>query len=323
MKFTEELMKTRSALFLDGWLKFNEETWGVKSERVVYRLPGKELPALEAVLYLDKRGRVRMPPCNPYIPLQFSSTSTEKKCQLYTQLTSEMKLLAEDIKRRGVSGSLAFPPGFLDARAFQWLGFDTTFNYTFVTPLPLNETNMDKRVRGHIEKAKSASYSAEKTNNWNDVIYCLNVTSDAKRFDNILSISILSKLEELLPKDNLYAHIAYDQNGEPSSAQIKFVMQDGICIGWQAGTDRKHITSGVNQMLYNFAISDITKAGGRYFDNCGANIESVARAKSAWGFELVPYIMIPDHSLKGWAKNIVGRVHGARKTWHFIRRYLV
>lgn len=321
MKFFEELMRTRSALFLDGWLKFNEETWGFKSERVVYRLPGKELPSLEAVLYLDKRGRVRMPPCNPYLPLQFSSTSTEKNCQLYTQLTTVMKLLAEDIKRRGVSGSINFPPGFLDARAFQWLGYDVTFRYTFVTKLPINFDEMDKRIKGHIEKAKKLGYRAERTCDWDNVLYCLNKSATYQGFDNILSAPVLLNLDKALC-GNLIGHISYDKNNMPVSSQLRINIKNGVTIGWQAGTDRDHTVNGVNQFLYNFSLEDMVLSGGKYFDNCGANIESVARAKAAWGFDLVPYINIVDHSFVGKAKKVVGHVRGARKIWHFIRRNL-
>jgi hypothetical protein len=322
MKFTDELMRTRSALFLDGWLKFNEEIWGFKSERVVYRLPGKELPSLEAVLYLDKRGRVRMPPCNPYLPLQFSSTPTEKNCQLYTQLTSVMQLFAEDVKRRGVSGSLAFLPGFLDARAFQWLGFDTTFRYTFVTKLPINTNEVDKRIKGHIEKAKKLGYRAQRTRNWDDVLYCLDKSATYQKFDNILSSSILHNLDKAL-SGNLIGHISYDKENIPVSSQLRININNGATIGWQAGTDRDHIVYGVNQFLYNFSLQDMALLGGKTFDNCGANIESVARAKAAWGFDLVPYITIVDHSFVEKAKKAVGRIKGARKFWHFIRCKLI
>lgn len=323
MKFTDELMRTRSALFHDGWLKFNEETWGFKSERVVYRLPGKELPSLETVLYLDKRGRVRMPPCNPYLPLQFSSTSTEKNCQLYTQLTSVMKLLAEDVKRRGVSGSLAFPPGFLDARAFQWLGFETTFNYTFVAHLPFYDSNLDTSVRKNSRKAEREGCTVKRSHNWDEVIYCINKTAQTKGFDYLFDVDQLTRCSEILGDHILFAHIGYSAELLPISAQVKISMPDGICIDWLAGTDRSFINSGINQYLYSQALNEITIAGSKYFDYCGANIESVARAKAAWGFDLVPYITIVDHSLVGKAKKAVGHVRGARKFWHFIRRNLL
>jgi hypothetical protein len=72
--FYRDLATSRSALFLDGWIKFNEEKWVYKAERVLFQLPGKELPKLEGVFYLDKKGHVVMPPRNPYLPLQFTPT---------------------------------------------------------------------------------------------------------------------------------------------------------------------------------------------------------------------------------------------------------
>ena len=298
-----------------------EETWGFKSERVVYRLPGKELPSLEAVLYLDKRGRVRMPPSNPYLPLQFSSTSTEKNCQLYTQLTSVMKLLAEDIKGRGVLGSLAFPPGFFDARAFQWLGFDTIFHYTFVTQLPLNDSDLDTSIRTYFRKAQKEGCTVKRTHNWEEVIYCLNKTAQAKGFDYLFDADQLTRCLEILGDDILFAHIGYSDELLPISAQVKISIPNGICIDWLAGTDRSYINLGI-KYLYSQSLNEILIAGSKYFDYCGANIESVAAAKAAWAFPLVPCITIRDNSLKSKAKKAVGHVRGARKFWHFIRRNL-
>ena len=93
----------------------------------------------------------------------------------------------------------------------------------------------------------------------------------------------------------------------------------GLCIDWLAGTDRDHVNYGVNQLLYANSLSDVAESGTKYFDNCGANIESVARAKSAWGFPLVPYIVTRDHSVKGFAKKWVGKINGARTAYHYMR----
>lgn len=317
--FSQKLVQTRSAYFLDGWLKFNEEKWGYKAERVRYTLPGKELPALEGVLYLTKNGKVRMPPCNAYLPLQFFFTATEKNCQLYSQYLSLFKLLAEDISKRGVDGTICFPPGFIDARAFQWLGYDVTFAYTFVGKLPYCESELDTSVRKNIRKAEKAAYTVTASIDWDMVLLGLNKTAEFKNFDNILTAMDLKKCDQFLGDDILKAHVALTSDGDCVASQVKFAMPNGLCIDWLAGNDREHINYGINQLLYAKALSDVAATGTKYFDYCGANIEPVARAKAAWGFPLVPYIVLRDHSVKGKAKQLLGHIHGLRTVYHSVR----
>lgn len=318
MTFEQELMRARSAYFLDGWLKFNEEMWGYKAERVMYTLPGKERPALEGVLYLTKSGKVRMPPCNAYLPLQFHPTPTEKNCQLYTQWMSVAKLLAEDIKKRGIAGNISFPPGFTDGRWFQWLGFDVTFKYTFVSRLPISDSALDKRIYGHINKAINLKYKVTETNDWASIISCLNQTAEAQSFDNIISEDIMKKLEGILSK-NILGHVVLSEYDEIVAGQIKICLVDGICLGWLAGTNRNHILNGVNQLVTLKSIGDLCLKGGKFFDNCGADIESVARAKAAWGFPLVPQIMLMDKSIRNTLKKTIAQIQGARTLYHKMR----
>ena len=65
-----DLMTKRSALFLDGWLKFNEEKWGYKPERVVFQILEKNCPGLKVFLPEQERGVVMPPETLP--PLQFT-----------------------------------------------------------------------------------------------------------------------------------------------------------------------------------------------------------------------------------------------------------
>ena len=320
MTFEQELMRARSAYFLDGWLRFNEEMWGYKAERVMYTLPGKERPALEAVLYLTKNGKVRMPPCNAYLPLQFYPTPTEKNCQLYTQWMSVAKLLAEDIKKRGIAGNVSFPPGFTDARCFQWLGFNVTIRYTFVTALPYNRYELDTGVRTHIRKAEKLNYSVINMPSFDDVVYCLNQTATYKNFDDV-SEKFLHTAQTYLA-DKLYIHLAVTPESKPVAVQVNFGIDDGICIGWKAGIDRHCISDGVNQYLISSALDEIRLKKCRFFDFCGADIENVARAKSSWGFPLVPQIMLLNNQFSYKLKKMVANVRGARTFYHNVRRFV-
>ncbi len=294
----DTLLRYNSAYFLDEWIQYNEETWHMKGERVCYCEEGKEVPRLECVLYLDHKGRVVLPPNNTYLPVRFVSTNTTKKCQLYTQWTNLSKMLAEDIKKRGWKGAIVFPPGMIDGRAFQWMGINISMNYTFVGELPVNESELDTSVRKNIRKAIRMGYTVERTRDWEKIIDCLEKTEYAKGFSNLMTQNYLRKCDELLSEKYLFAHIAYSSEHETVAAQVKLAMPEGICIDWLAGTDREHIRNGVNQLLYMRSLQDIAATGTLLFDNCGANIESVAKAKSTWGYTLVPYVMIPEDPYK-------------------------
>ena len=316
MTFEQELMRARSAYFLDGWLKFNEEMWGYKAERVMYTLPGKDRPALEGVLYLTKDGKVKQPPLNAYLPLQFYPTPTEKNCQLYSQWMSVAKLLAEDIKKRGISGYVSFPPGYTDGRWFQWLGFDVTFKYTFVSELPYSEKILDASVRNKIKKAKNADYTIEHSCSWDDVIYGLQKTAKFKKFDKLWTANMLEKCSNMLD-GYLLTHVAKSIDGTPVAAQVKSIWPSGVCACIGAGSDRTYINSGVNQLLYFESIKAVIATGTKYFDYCGANMEMVAQAKAAWGFPLVPYITLVDNSLPQKTRRfIASHVPGARSAYH-------
>jgi len=58
-------------LTLDGWLEFNHIKWGLSPVRLSLSESTSERPAIELVIYTDKRGRIKTPKLNPYTPLAF------------------------------------------------------------------------------------------------------------------------------------------------------------------------------------------------------------------------------------------------------------
>lgn len=307
MSFEDDLIQLPCALFRDEWLRLTEMLWGCKAERVSYCLPNHDLPRLEGVFYLTKAGKVLLPPTHAFLPFRFIFTSSRKDCQLYSQKIELLKMLAADIKRRGWKGPLAFPPGFVDGRAFQWAGIDIDYGYTFVGKLPYDEAKLDTSVRKNIRKATNAGYTAVRTNDWDAVANCLKKTQKAKGFSYYLNAEHLSLVEQYLGSETLFAHLVYSPDGIPVCAQVKLAYLGGICVDWLAGTDRAYLNDGVNQLLYATSLQDVTDAGTPYFDYCGANIESVALAKSKWGFPLIPYIIVKERPVMRILRHILKR----------------
>ncbi|UTC61610.1 hypothetical protein E4O05_08585 [Treponema sp. OMZ 787] len=287
-----------SPFYLDGWLKWNEVMWNVKSERVLYTDGKSEYPRLEGVLYTDKKGRVVMPPRNPHLPFRFVSTNTSKHNKLYLQYLDIMNLFIIDLKHRGVFGNICLPPGFIDARLFQWNCYDVGVKYTFMIELPYDTDVMDKKIRNKIKKASALGYTIEETCNWRDVYECLKFTEEFKGFSHMTNQDSILLCSKYLGSDNIVGHVVYSKKNEPIAGGIRLICKNGIAYGWSQGASREHLLNGVNQFLYVKILDDLYKRGAKYFDWGGANISNVALAKSSWGMPLVPYLTIRPKNLR-------------------------
>lgn len=292
-----------SPLWLDGWLRWNEEMWGLKAERVSYSPEGKDLPRLEGVLYLDHRGRVYLPPRNPYLPFSLATSGTIKPDRVYRQYTETMALFAADLARRGLGGPIALPPGLTDARPFQWCGFTVSPRYTFLQPFPLERTFWTDSVEKNIKKAQKLGYSVKRSEDWRLICYCLRATEQAKSFSHHTNENELARCYELLGAEHMVGYLAFDASGEPVSGGIRLVMQGGTELDWSQGAVRSHLNSGINQLLYSFVLEDAVAMGAIRFDWGGANAPPVALAKSAWGAPLVPYMQIEQPRIGSFVRS--------------------
>ena len=64
----------QSPLFLPGWLEFNRQKWGAEPQRLRFERDPANPPTLESVIYLDRKGKVWLPPLNYYLPVAFTPT---------------------------------------------------------------------------------------------------------------------------------------------------------------------------------------------------------------------------------------------------------
>ena len=292
-----------SPLWLDGWLRWNEKMWGVKAERVSYSLDGKDLPRLEGVLYLDRRGRVCLPPRNPYLPFSLTTSGTTKPDRVYWQYMETMALFTEDLAKRGLAGVFTLPPGFLDARPFQWGGFNVSLRYTFLQNLPAERTTWADSVEKKIQKAEKQGYYVEKSEDWASISYCLRVTEQTKAFLHRTDERELRLCFEILGSEHMLGYLAKTSSGEPVSGGIRLAVNGGTVLDWSQGAVRSHLKSGINQLMYSYVLKDVATMGAVRFDWGGANIPPVAVAKSAWGAPLVPYLQISQPSTESLMQN--------------------
>jgi hypothetical protein len=296
----------------EAWLQWNAMTWGLKPERVRYTAKGKDLPALEGVLYTNRRGHVQMPPLNAYLPFQVLNTNTTRPARLNNQWLSIAEQFAADLHTRGITGTIALPPGMMDARPFQWKGFNAAIRYTFTTALPIDSTTIENSVRKRITKAQNEGYTASRTTAWDDILLCLRATEKRKAFQHRLDGAALAEASRMLGESSFRGYVVRDQEGRPVSGGARIFAAGGAAIDWVQGGDSIALRSGVNQLIYSFMLDDLTEAGAMTFNYGGANLERVARAKTEWGFDLTPFLVLNTPGLRHLTKNALATGHWIR-----------
>jgi hypothetical protein len=295
-----------SPLALDGWLEFNRIKWGVRPLRI--RLPEVEGDGatLDAVVYLDRNGRVTNPARNPYLPVRFRSTPTNLSYRQMHQWLRLSEELAGQMRRRGLQNTINLPPSVTDVRSWQWAGFRSGVRYTMIIDFPFRVEATDKALGQVKRKAERQGFRCDMTTNMRDVALCLADTEQRQGFSLHLSLADLELAQSLLGEEHFRGHICYAPNGEPASAAIALHVPGATAVGWIGGTRTEYLRSGPAQLLEFFAIDDLMAAGASRYDLTGANMPNIANAKASWGARLKPYYTVEGYDLRRlarWSKN--------------------
>lgn len=302
----------RSPLFLEGLLEFNREKWGLLPERVRLRAEGALLPAVETVFYLDRQGRITAPLLSPYIPVIFESTRTESLIRLDRQWLQVGRLLAAEMRQRGVAQPIPLAPEVIDTRPWNWAGFDVEVRYVFQLDFPFHESTADSSVRRQMTKAKRDGYRVERALRMDDVHVCLTSSQERQQFQLDMTADDFALVREMMGEDALRAYVCYAPDGEPASARVVLHCPGTRAIDWAAGVNVAHLNSGANQLLIGHVLHDLHEAGATGIDLGGAMLPGVAAMKAAWGARLVPYYRIEGGRLRALARHV-------REYWTFRR----
>ena len=292
-----------SPLFLDGVLEFNQLKWGMKPLHLRLAEDGSALPAVDAVYYLDRRGRVCKPGTSTYLPVAFYPTPTQSRARLDRQWIATGSLLAADMSRRGVVGSLALPPEIVDVRPWQRVGFHVDVRYTFYADLPYDDRILDNAVRRQITKAAKAGFRCERVASMSDVVHCVADTQHRQGFSYGMSNEDLTLIQMLAGADHVRAYVCYAPDGAPVSARVALHQPGSRAIDWLAGTTSEYLNSGATQLLLRSMLDDLYASGAIAIDFEGANLRSVASAKAQWGATLVPFYVVSTPHLKAVARH--------------------
>ena len=291
-----------SPLALPGLLEFNHRKWGLQPLKVRYTEEGKDLPALEAVLYIDTRGRVRLPPRTPHLPMAFLPTPTKSIIRLTKQWLSVSNLMAREFRRRGLGGPVAFAPEIVDVREWQWQGFTAGVRYTYYLDFPHQVEQVVSDVRRRITKAIEHGFFCRRVSALDDVYQCLKGTEKRQEFRYGFTVDDLELARELLGEDHLRTYVCYSPSGEAASTEVVLHRPGDRAMGWLAGANEKYLASGAPQLISAFSLKDLESEGAPGCDWVGANIRSVANGKANWGGRLVPYYTVEGPNLRALAK---------------------
>lgn len=287
-------------LLLDGWLEFNRLKWGVRPLRLYLRAPGADLPSLEAVLYLDRRGRVRLPRLNPYLGIAFRPTATPVPHRQTNQWLDLAGALAAEMRRRGLVIA-ALPPECADARPWRWAGLHVGVKYTYLLDFPLAPLRPGGSVQQNINRAQKLGYTCRRITDLRPVFTCLQETEARQGFRHHLSLGDLQLAAALLG-DHLRAYACYAPDGDLANACMILCAPGGRAVGWVKGMRTAHARSGANQLLDAHTFADAAAAGASGFDFAGANIPSVAATKAVWGARLAPFYTVQPYGLRPLAR---------------------
>lgn len=299
-----ELDQSRNVLSLDGWMEFNKRKWGFEPLRVTYTDGRSEIPAVEAVLYLDRRGRVTQPRMNPYLPVTFAPSPTESMPKVYRQWDRLSEAFAHDLAKRGVRGSIALSPDVTDIRQWRWHGFIADVRYTFRLGVPHSLEATDPAVRNKVNRATRAGFTCTLASKeqCDEVIACLRASEIRQGFSYRIEASDLALASECLGEQSLRAYLCRSPEGEAAAARVVIAAPRHRCVDWAAGTKAEYLSSGATQLLIWEVLNDLEALGAGGFDFAGANIRSVSAAKADWGGVLVPYYGISTLNVRTLAR---------------------
>lgn len=289
-------------LFEEGWIKFNEHKWGVKAS--VIELSPTNIWNLKTVIYLNKHGKIVLPPRNPYLPIYFECEA-QNLPKVNARKREAFSALADIYDKKGVHGTVTFSPNIMDMRSFTWKNFIVTPIYTYHIDIETFSENARNSVINKAKKAIMNGYHCEISKDYAAIEKCLSFAENRKSFKHRTTKEDLAYLANTLGDENFICFLAKDKDGNPVGTWIRlFEKNGGIVHAWSASVENNALRDGVNSLLGQVAFEYFEQVKCRIFDFGGANLPSVASMKENWGGELVTYYTIRERNFRNLIKEI-------------------
>lgn len=275
------------------WLEWNANRLDLSYSTKEYSASGV---ALTASVYRSAKGRIIQPNLTPYLAMSITAGGHDGNLG-HTKVANDQwheiaSALAEDLLAGNPSGYVPLPPSIKDVRPFQWAGFIAEPRYTYTVDIPYDPSESGKSLRKQIRRAANRGYAVTTDVSADDVFECLSGTSTRKQFRNRLSAADIRSLVWAVGPERARLLGVKSPSGEIVSAGIRLVEPGSIGLGWVQGTHPAHLSSGVAQLVQSAVLDDLAGAKATSYDYMGANIASVAKAKSAWNMRLTTYFAL-------------------------------
>ena len=296
-------------LELPGWLEFNTWRTGLTAHRFS-AAPGGG-PEIRAVFYVDRRGRLKLPPNNPFIPIVFRSARQRPSGRTAEWLRAAAPLV-EEMRRRGMAEPQYLPPDVDDVRPWRWRGFLVGVRYTYCLDFPFDPTHMSRETRRNCDKGARLGMTVEQVTDLEPVVECLAETEARKGFSLGIGLRELRVALSLLGPESLRMYVCFDAQGRAASTCVIVHEPGARAAGLMAGTRAANLAAGASPLLWRVAFDDLLSAGATGIDFCGADVESISTFKSRWGSHLMPTYTVRTYSARAGARFLADWIDSRR-----------
>ncbi|MHB1097273.1 MAG: GNAT family N-acetyltransferase [Gemmatimonadaceae bacterium] len=273
-----------------AWVHGVEEATGIRSHLWV-AIKGEDWLGGVVVPYRRRFGRDAgvMTPITAYTCPVFAATLFKASLpnRAVANVIEVAKPLATIVAQNYSSVRHVTLPGLCDVRPWQWAGWRAEPSYTFCVDLS-QELAISHSVRKHVNKCERSGAQVSET--WDMDAFWAMQESTIGRQGVRLGVS---RREAIVLATRLYgAGLAFmvtanDAEGKPLASRILLgVRGTSTLFDWLAGSDAERLSLGASPWLMTRVAALAARRGYRYWDLCGAQIESIARFKSEIGGEL-------------------------------------
>ncbi len=249
------------------------------------------------VLAVKKRGFLKFiatPFASPYYGMLVEDRESKFHSKKESYRSELIKALLTFLEEEYHYIDFSLPPGFQDIRAFSREKFAGQVRYTYRTELKDIDRVYDRflpALKRQIKKGEKLPHEVRTSvdSDHLKVVFDLILRSYKRQSQDFrFSFSQIKKLletEKIRQRIRLFSIWLGDK---PVSAMI-IVVDKSCAYYWLAGGDHDHFPTGLNQVLMWKVLQELAQSGVECFDFVGANMETITRYKSSFGFELVPY----------------------------------
>ena len=240
---------------------------------------------------------IEPPPITPYNSILIKERNSKNRSKNESYNFKIANEFIQFLNKKFHYIKITLSPEYFDIRPFIWNNYKERVLFTYSSELVKVTSifeNFDSDIKRRIKKAQQLPYNikTDETENNINAFYQLQKLSFNKQvhafklskdqFLNFMQILFFEK------KGKIYT--VYLENTPVASCVLIFDKSNAYY--WLAGSDPKHLNTGLNQLLFQEMLVDLSKNEIKTFDFLGANTKTIAKYKSTYNFKLAPYYSV-------------------------------